>query len=483
MTHVLSASAAGHRAARGRPILIVATSLASFTMLRELAARLVRRGVPIALASQGDDARLDEAMRAAADALGGTVHRLVEQLASSPPLRRAIWKLQDDNPTLRALLDHHDTHLRAARQLIRSVGPRAVVVAEDGITGNCWIIEAARRAGVPVVDCPYGYGTRRDLENDLANKERQGELRLLDGPYAEEIRRTAPQWIKRGRFAGAVMYAPEYIVARERLGISLRDAWVIHGGFSDRVCVESRQMLRHYLDEELPADRLEMTGAVYCDVMFEALAREPAARAALHTGRKIAPPQTSILVSWPTSYHAQRGALCEFATFAELSQTVLGFLASLDNVRLTVSLHPAMPEECRRIVRECPVTVSQTSLIELIPQHDLYISEFSSTIRWAIAAGKPVINYDFYRFDLTDFDAAPGVVKVNSFAEFQEVVRGQAGDERRYTHAAQLQNSVAADWGTIDGRAVDNILTMLVRLRPMCHDKPGILWPFGRRPA
>lgn len=448
-------------AMNSRPILIVATSLASFALLRELAARLARQGQAIAFCSQGDNEPLDAAMRAAAEAMGTRLHCIAAHAGPATVWQRTTRRLSDGNAKLNALLEIHQVNCRAARQLLREVQPKAVVVAEDGISGNCWIIDAARRAGVPVVDCPYGYGTHHDLENHLASRQQAGELLLNNGAYAEEIRRKYPHWIKRGRFEGALLYVPEYIVAWQRAGLRIRDPWVVHGGVSDKLCVESPQMLRHYLAEGLPRQQLELTGTVYCDMMHDALGKSPSALRALHSGQKIEPGTTSILVCWPTSYHADRGALCEFESYVELSQRMFQFLSSLEKVQVTVSLHPAMPTECRQVILDCPVQVSETNVLELIPQHDMYISEFSSTVRWAIAAGKPVVNYDFYCFDLCDYDEAPGVLQVSTFQAFQDEVRALVRGEAHYAAIAKRQCEVAEEWGVIDGKAAGNIAALI----------------------
>src|SRR5690606_37376810 len=130
------------------------------------------------------------------------------------------------------------------------------------------------------------------------------------------------------------------ILARESLGITLNDAWVVHGGPANRLCVESPQMLEFYLEEGLPTEKLELTGSPYCDIMHRALERDAAARAAFLTPRRITPGRTRILVSWPPSYHASRGGKCAFPSYAEMSREVLGFLAALPDVDLWVSLHP-----------------------------------------------------------------------------------------------------------------------------------------------
>ena len=89
-------------------------------------------------------------------------------------------------------------------------------------------------------------------------------------------------------------------------------------------------------------------------------------------------------------------------------------------------------------------------MIALIP-HDLFVTYFSSTIRWAVAAGKPVVNFDLYKLGLTVFDTAPGVRKVDSFAEFQAEMTRLTTSDAAFIEAAERQIAVAPRWGTLDG--------------------------------
>ena len=52
---------------------------------------------------------------------------------------------------------------------------------------------------------------------------------------------------------------------------------------------------------------------------------------------------------------------------------------------------------CKKITRD-------TAL--LIPLCDIYIAFASATIRWAITAGKPVLNYDIFQYNYEDYNAA-----------------------------------------------------------------------------
>ena len=482
-----------------KPILVLVRAASSYRLQQLLAKVFVREGRAVAYVYEGGEDDTFEMIRRDAVAQGATARALESAIdpavVSGPLLRRSPhpWTaralnllaraadvkglastfsrvLSDDRAVDRAkrIADYVDlgsvpvyrailgAQLAGAARVISEIDPAAMVSCEDGISTSLSIHAAARASGVPVVEVPYGYGTQRDLEIALENKAARGELVMVEGREGRLVQRYAPQWIKRGPFAGALMFPAAYILAAESLGITLRDAWIIHGGYADRLCAESEQMLDLYRSEGIPEKKLRLTGTPYCDAMVAALDRMPAAKAALRQPRRIEPLRTRILVSWPPSYHRDRGDQNEFPTYREMSAAVLGFLRDLPDCEVTVSLHPATPDEDRQAVIDAGISVSDEFIIELIPQHDVFVTYFSSTIRWAVAAGKPVVNYDAYRVALEIFVAAPGVVTVTTFAEFRSAVSCVVG--AGFAEAAGKQIDVAPAWGLMDGQSATRIL-------------------------
>ncbi len=354
--------------------------------------------------------------------------------------------------------------MAAAQRVYKELSPAAIVVAEDGISGPAAVIAAARSMAIPVVDLPYGYGTQPDLEIALEEKVANNELLHPEGRLGFLVRWLAPTWIKKGRFAGSIIFPTHYIVAREALGMTLQNAWVVHGGYADCLLVESKQMMRLYRSEGLPQGKLALTGSPYCDTMFAALERNDRARVAFRRPQAVEQGTLRILVSWPTSYHASRAVHCEFATYLEMSQAILGWLHSLPGCSLTISLHPAIAGEDRALFESMGLHTSQEYVIDLIPRNDIYISYFSSTQRWAIAAGKPVVNYDAYRLGLDVYKEAPAFHNTASFSEFKEVVTQLTTSAQDFNADAAKQIAVAEDWGLVDGQCMPRMLAAIDEL-------------------
>lgn len=459
-----------------RRLLIPFGGLTSFRLLREVAERCAERDWSVHMLSCGGGH--DEAAAVLAGS-GIGLSRLEdyrdEAQPPSRPLRRRMphplrsrvlaaaarirrWR------NLKVFCDLHARDLAVAVQCLERLRPDAAVVAEDGISAPLALMAAIRHRGVPLVDVPYGFGLRIDLDTDLKHKQDAGELIRLEGAAAAGMRLLAPQWVKRGAFAGALMYRPAYILGAEAMGVTVRDAWTIHGGFADRLCAEGEVNRRHYLAEDIPPTKIALTGSPYCDMVVRSAATDPAAAAALARPQRIDGGPLRLLVSWPPSYHATRAAHCDFASYAEMTRAVLGGLNRTPGVSLTVSLHPAVDAATRRMLAEDGIEATDRFIMDLIPHHDLFLTYFSSTIRWAIAAGKPVVNYDCYRLRQDIYDGAGGVVRVETHPDLQATVERLAAEPGAFERLASAQVAVAGEWGLTDGRCTERIIRELEQL-------------------
>lgn len=453
-------------------VMIIVQNRASYPPLRYVAAASLQRGWNVQLLFGGSDSVERTLIHADASAAGFDVLDMPGD-AAQPRIEPLIGH-HPDPERLGSLRTHLERPLRKGWGIYQALGltvagalaffelqrPDLIIVAEDGITGPLLLLGVARHLGIPILDVPYGFSFRVDLEVDLDRKASEGTLITPTGPFGDAVVGFAPQWVKSGKHAGVVMQNPVYIAALEAIGIALPDPWVVHGGLAWQLCVEGERSLAFYRSEGIPERKLTMTGTPYCDIVLDGLKKDPIARAAFLNGRRITSGTTRILVSWPPSYHSSRGIFSEFGTYESMTEALLRGLAAISGAEVTVSLHPAVTTETRNLVASWGLVVSDEYLIELIPRHDVFVGYFSSTMRWAIAAGKPVLNYDAYRLGFTYFDGVPGLRTLSSVADVLGHATQLARDDHAFETAARAQASEAWTWGVIDGRATDRVLDL-----------------------
>lgn len=459
-----------------QPILIFISSYTDTPVLSMLANKLMQKEESILFVMRSHDEKLLNKIKLFMPAFNDQ-YLVIEQEA-----QKLINPINQDNfsfekiikkyekydfcfNTFKALYLIQQKELSLSKKIIHQYKPKLLIVSEDGISANSCLIKAAIHEKIPVLDVPYGYGSHYDLENALYQRQlNKEELYSAEEGIGEAIKKYYPQWVKTGRFAGSLLLNPYFILSLEELDISIKNPWTVHGGAASKIAVESKAMLKHYLREGIPQEKLILAGTPYCDYLKTAIDSDSAYQKAFSTSEKIHKNQTSILICWPPSYHSERGNLCEFSSYEELTMAVLGQLTKIKSTAITLSIHPAVQPQFLELIKKTEINISEDYILDELPKHDMYVSCYSSTIRWAIAAGKPVINYDFYKFNLNDYEDAPGVLRVENFNEFQSLAKRLIVDDQYYQQLALLQKKHASTWGMIDGLNFDRIYALINQL-------------------
>ncbi len=359
--------------------------------------------------------------------------------------------------TFTANFDIFRKKMGACRSAIQSIAPKGIIVSSDGIAGDFMLTSASKEAGIPILCCPYGYSGMEDLETDLANKIKTGRSFHIDAPGGDIIRTQYSHWIKKGQNEGHLMFRPEIILAWEGVGASVARPWNVYGSEADIFLAPSEQYAEHVVHEGFAADRVRVAGSVNGDVIWHGLKMDDNVRAAFRIPRKINENSTKVLLAMPPSYHPTRGEFTEFpASYLELVKGLVQFRGS--GVELTVSVHPSTAPDDKAVFSQLNIPVIWGNVIPNIPRHDILISDFSSVIRWATACGKPVVNYDFYNFNLAAYEDLPGVLTMRKHQEYEDLIKRLVQDDQFYRETASAQIEFAERWGVIDGRFIDRLM-------------------------
>jgi len=88
------------------------------------------------------------------------------------------------------------------------------------------------------------------------------------------------------------------------------------------------------------------------------------------------------------------------------------------------------------------------------------VASVSATIRWVIASGKPVINYDVYQAKYKDYNETKGVLTVYTGENFVSILKRLTTDEAYFGEVQRLQQADSRFWGRLDGRSFNRILSL-----------------------
>jgi hypothetical protein len=359
----------------------------------------------------------------------------------------------------------HLSTLRKAGTIIDRHRPALIVLAEDnpGYLTSTYII-AARNRGIASLIVPYTLVTRAEPAeafHDVTSHEVTGIGNRL-------VAAVFPRWVHEHRHRRLLRLPAGPILAMEALGLAPPEPWTHLSGFADAIAVESDEMEQRYLREGLPQDRLVRTGALYDDVLARNHDEALENRRRVLNDAGLADDKPLVLCALPPDQFSFVRPDREFRD----QRAMLEFLVeTFDSVRCNViyRLHPRTRPDQVEFLRDKGATIVDHDTAALVPLCDIFMASVSATIRWAIACGKPVINYDMHRYRYHDFDSAGGVVTVEDKREFARVVRELVEDPAVYTELAARQGATQNSWAVLDGNAatrMGQLVDRLVNKRP-----------------
>ncbi len=353
----------------------------------------------------------------------------------------------------------------ACRKLLVENGVDTVIVCEDGPGGCGPLIAVAQGMGILVVEMPFGIGEMRDYQMYIENRAEENTLNFVpDDATGRAMRQYAAKWILPTQYGDITLFPAEFVLARIAVGLDLLEPWVVHGGSADALFVESDAMERIYERENVPAGKRIMTGSCYADAVYDEVASDPALMRAYETASLIESARPRILIALPPSYHGERKA--EFSTYQEtLERLLIGCKAAHPNVHITVSVHPATDALTRQMIARLADDVSEDWLLRLIARTDVFVTVVSSTIRWALMAKKPILNYDLYQFDQPTYDTAPAVFTTTKLDMALRRLSDILATPESYHSAALEVSERSHEWGMMDGLNFERIWSTLQDLK------------------
>jgi hypothetical protein len=371
-------------------------------------------------------------------------------------MKDVLWRLPFPFTLVRALVRQWQ-QLRTARRVVAAHAPDILVLSEDSVGHEtAALIASGRRQGIPSVIVPF------TVANALEPAEAYyRDARFIVRSWSSRLAaRLYPRWVYEHRGRRLLRLPAPQLIAKEWWGLAPPLPWIVNSGSATALAVESEFMEQYYLREGLPAGRMVRTGALYDDVLAEHQRAAPAGRAELCRELGLPADRPLILCALPPDQFILSGPQTDFSDYASMVQFWMQALAAVRGWNVVVRLHPRMDYDAHRDIERFGVRLSRRDTASLVPLCDLYVASVSATIRWAIACGKPALNYDAYRLRWTDYDDAPGVVRVEDKDAFTAVLQRFGTDAAFYEQVRASQEADAVRWGRLDGQAGARLLQL-----------------------
>jgi len=329
-----------------------------------------------------------------------------------------------------------------ADDLFTKLRPSVLVLPEENQIFQTEIFtKAAKKNGAHTLVFPYTIANSIELAEVI--KERpENSLRPI---FNKIIAYFHPRWVHEYHGRKLILMPAFKVFITEILHLGMSDPWKLNAGSADQVLVGSEATEEYFLRSGLKKNRLVLTGSLGMDELAKrpfTLSKKP-----------------TLLFAFPPSQFPRCNL--EFSDYNYLKDFFACELGKIENYQVLVALHPRLDSKEFGQLKEHGLRVANRNILSLIPSCSIFVASISTTIQWAIAAGKPVLNYDVYKYRYHDYDDAKGVITVESKKDFIKYLNKLTADKGYLAEITKLQQSVATKWGRLDGKSGERIMGLV----------------------
>jgi hypothetical protein len=386
---------------------------------------------------------------------------LREFLAKRPswPLEPFLSGFLSETINLRLSLE------RATRFFART-GAQLLILSVDlvGYDSSAYV-RVAHRRGMKVLIVSNIMSNGLDVAEAYYRDSRFHVVGALRGIIATVF----PKWVLSHRGRHLMRVQAHRILAMEVLGLAPPKPWLFNGSRADAITMESPAMADYMAAAAMGREQMRIVGSTADDVLAEILANRDRKREELCHSLGLPTDRPIILTALPPDFLYVEGGRpeCDFRDYESLVEFWIKSLCSVEGYNVVISMHPSVKADEMRALERHGARISTLTTPELVPLCDIFVAAISSTIRWAIACGVPVVNYDVYRYRYNDdFGKVEGVLTVEEQGDFLAALNRLAHDKEFYRNLQAKQRAVARQWGFLDGTCSARMLALVQELLP-----------------
>lgn len=344
----------------------------------------------------------------------------------------------------------------AMEALLRRVSPALLVVGQEPPgTELPFLLSAAGRLGVPRLIAPFAmFSLRETAEFGSAKADHQvgaSAINLL-------VARAFPQWVLSWKQQHFLRLPGSRALALECAGLVQGLPWTPLSEPVEAIASDSRVAANALAAIGVDRQRIVVVGSPVHDSLKGHLDERALLRQRLSQDYKFDMSHPLLLCGWPANiFPWLAGRAIQFPDYPSLARAWALALADVRDrfgVNVIVSIHPkTLPEEYQAAV-DHGLACRLGGTDELVAACDIFTTlNGSSVTAWAIACGVPILLYDCFETNYTDFNDVPGCIQVRSEADFLEQLYVLCGSQGERDRLASAQQRVAADWGELDGNS------------------------------
>ncbi len=330
----------------------------------------------------------------------------------------------------------------------------AVILPEDNVERDSYAwVESARRRRIRSVVLSYGALSAQEA----VNAYKFSPTHAVNPLQSEWVRQHLPRWLSEGE-GYAITRLPYYqLLARELTMTAPFNPWLVNAGHADAIALESAAIKATYIEFGFLPNQLRVIGHPFQDILADLLRGRDRHREALFARCGLDRDRPLVVVAMPPDQFPCRQGV--YPSYADLVSAFACLPAQLAHCNVVISPHPNLSERASALIRGTGVTMIAAPVVELLPLADIYVACVSSTIKWALACGIPVINYDCYGYQYSEYRDLPQVLCVDDEDGFREALKLVGNHELREP-LIQSARKQATHWGALDGGAFRRLIDL-----------------------
>lgn len=381
----------------------------------------------------------------------------------------SAYRIIFNSSKLRAIYTHFDfifelnkiaKQIHFIRQLINKKNIQLLILPADNRYDFSLYVRAAQQERVGTIVVPQFMAGPVEWAEFVKNHKIYRVQSLMNYLAAALF----PRWSLNYQGSRLLALPGPQVLAHEILKVSPPLPWVLHSGYADVIAIESKAIQDYCFNEGLPLDQLQITGSITHDHMFQVQSNIAEKKSSLCKTLGLDEQLPIILSALPCDMIYTGRIECDFTIYEDLVRFWCETIALIEGYQHVMVLHPSVRFEEMKYLENFGARMSSEPTSNLIPLCDIYVSSVSSTIQWAIACGKPVVNYDVYRYRYTDYQKAPGVITLEEKKDFIKILKKLAFDSCYRQEVSNAQLEIANQWGCLDGQAGQRLQNLIVKI-------------------
>lgn len=352
--------------------------------------------------------------------------------------------------------------LARAERLMARLRPAALLVFDDRAPRpEMVVLHKAAEAWVPSVLVPFAAST---LESDALSRRdsldhlvEAGHLRTLKRVFATRL----PNQVADGGWGRMFFFGLWETLALACVGLADTNPWAHGGGKVSGVAVFGEADRLALMGLGVPAERIRVTGQPSLDELHRARTEKGSVRATIAEKYALDAEKAWIACAVPhTAEHNLR------SWEDHMVETEALFLAMANSgAQVLLSLHPKSRRETYAELAELDgMRIISEPLAAVLPAADIFVSGYSSTVRWAALLGIPTVIADLAQIRYTMYNGLTSAPNVTSAGELTQVLSSLARSPEQRARIGEQLSREAAEIGLLDGGACRSIRSMIDEL-------------------